>query len=273
VSTVMKGAGRMAATLIGVGLTLATGFQARPADAAGCRRIVKVPVSIEQPGRYCLAVDVVAPVNAGVAIRVLADDVTIDLGGFSLSTQAQGSTAAGIVGWGRRGITVQNGRILGFARGIDLSGGDAGHHAVIGVYVAEARLGIRVGGPHCVVRENRVGLVPLRADLQAGGKTVNSVWIWVQGPSATVTGNDVINMGSGPTETAVGILASPGDDARISANRVTTDVGGRCGVCVAGESGALVQDNRVAGFDDGILIEPESAAASTDNVVGGGVGD
>ncbi|HXI02303.1 MAG TPA: right-handed parallel beta-helix repeat-containing protein [Candidatus Saccharimonadales bacterium] len=111
--------------------------------------ISSVPFTIDLPGSYYLTGDIDAMGSAG--IRVDTDNVTIDLGGFTLSN----GTGSGIYVTGSRvGLEIRNGRLKGWA-GDGLRLYDPGNPTVdiargsrvSGVYaIGNGGAGIRAGG-------------------------------------------------------------------------------------------------------------------------------
>lgn len=96
-----------------------------------CTPISGAPVVISAPGRYRLTRNLA--VSGGNVITIQADDVTLDLNGFTISSAARPAvgTAISLVG-ARRNVTIRNGSIrslsgagrCGFLFGI--SGGNPG---------------------------------------------------------------------------------------------------------------------------------------------------
>ena len=86
----------------------------------GCQPISKLPARIERSGRYCLQdVPEYSLGRDDDAIRVVADDVTIDLQGGILRGQGKDDTiSAGVYSAGYRNLVVSNGTISGFMWGI-----------------------------------------------------------------------------------------------------------------------------------------------------------
>src|SRR5262249_26106630 len=125
--------GKSSSRLIKLGVTLLTGalvgFPAMTAEAAtplACGALV------DGPGDYVLTQDCT---NRGLV--VLADDVTIDLGGFTLS----GNGGEGIVVVGSR-VEVSGGQVNGFDRGIVVEG--AADVQVLGVGMSGNGVAIEV---------------------------------------------------------------------------------------------------------------------------------
>ena len=88
-----------------------------PGDAPG------FPVTISQPGSYRLSSNLTVPSGQN-GIQVAAQLVSIDLNGFSITTQPQTSLVGGIVTDGvvaPLGISIRNGSIMGFTLPISLN--------------------------------------------------------------------------------------------------------------------------------------------------------
>lgn len=184
----------LAATLALLGALALPAPSARADETWHCDRYIRhVPYTITTPGHYCLAGDIRTAIAIGNAITVAADDVLLDLNGFSLDGTAAGTgtEANGVFSFDRARLTVRNGSVRGFFDGLQLG---AGGTRVADVTVERMRVertavGIAVrglGGGH-VVRDNVV--------TDSGGSTVpgetNGVGISVYG-SADVAGNVVM---------------------------------------------------------------------------------
>lgn len=82
--------------------------------------IESLPFKIAQPGSYYVATNLAVP-NGTNGISILANAVTLDLGGFAL--RAAGDAGAAIlVGAGQRDVTIRNGSIIATGGGIEASG-------------------------------------------------------------------------------------------------------------------------------------------------------
>jgi hypothetical protein len=174
------------------------------------------PVTITQPGSYRLMSNLTLANASVTAIEVQADDVTIDLNGFVISTPmtcsggsnwacSMGSQASGIYSINHSATTVRNGHVRGFAYPVYLqdhalvegvtvrhawsSGIRVGNHGVVaGNTVAMARNGIETGGG--IVRDNAVA--------GTGGAGVTSAY------APLVTGNRIASVAG------FGVLSSGG---------------------------------------------------------------
>ena len=81
-----------------------------PGDMAG------FPISINQPGSYRLSANLTVPPGVG-GIEIAADDVTIDLNGFRISTSGGFATCIRDTGTHNR-LEVTHGTLSGFGSGI-----------------------------------------------------------------------------------------------------------------------------------------------------------
>ncbi len=78
-----------------------------PGDAAG------FPVTISQAGSYRLTGNLTVPDANTTAISVTADNVTVDLNGFSILGPTGAGTGRGVSGVGFSHTTVRNGTVQG----------------------------------------------------------------------------------------------------------------------------------------------------------------
>ncbi|MAF66173.1 MAG: hypothetical protein CMJ84_11020 [Planctomycetes bacterium] len=136
------------------------------------RPIAAVPFDVRAPGAYFLTGDI-APCGAPYGIRVLADDVIIDLGGFVL--EGGPASGPGIFAEGeRRDIVVRNGRVAHWGGdGIALS-------AVEDVELREVSL--YDNGGHGAHLGDRSRITACTSDLNHGGRGI------LTGAGATIAG-------------------------------------------------------------------------------------
>jgi nitrous oxidase accessory protein NosD len=219
------------------------------ADTLRCQEIRSVPFTIDRPGVYCLARPISTPIEAGVAILIAADDVTLDLAGFTLEGTADTDTKAdGIVAEARRNVTVRDGTVRGFLRGVRLA--SVGGHLVEGVRAhGNFGLGIGVSGHGSIIRRNQV--------VATGGGKETPVWtgIGAAGPGVRIIDNDVIDTvdpGPGFAVDAINVFGAHG--GVIEGNRVANQLVPPhvFGITVFDSSGVLVVNNRIVNFPDGI---------------------
>jgi hypothetical protein len=92
-----------------------------PADGPG------FPVTISQPGSYRLSSNLTMPNASATAIQITADNVSLDLNGFSIIGTGTFPNAVAITGDGRKRIRVLNGFISGFVSAMDFVGSELVH--------------------------------------------------------------------------------------------------------------------------------------------------
>ncbi len=96
------------------------------AVAAHAGPVGKVPFVITKPGKYYLIRNLTPTAKAtspnSAAIVIDADNVELDLQGFTIAgTSANANITTGILVIGKEGVRVRNGRIRGFASGLNAS--------------------------------------------------------------------------------------------------------------------------------------------------------
>ncbi len=144
-------------------IALASALMATPAKAETieCTVIDTIPFIITVQGIYCLTGHLGTSLTSGDMITVEANNVTIDMNGFKLGGLAAGAgtNARGIYALDRRNITIRNGSIRGFFKGIWLDGGAANSS---GHLLEDLRLdgntfiGAQVEGTGNIIRNNQV---------------------------------------------------------------------------------------------------------------------
>jgi parallel beta-helix repeat protein len=216
--------------------------EAQQGAAPGAARIVNRRMDITRPGSYVLGSSI--EIGAGqTGINVLADDVTIDLAGFTIKGPG-GSGTIGIDVRGATNVTVRNGSLAGVGIGVSLT--DAVNAVVEGLQIHAA---------------DRGGAPP---NVEIGILLVNSRGVRVI--------DNVI------TDVFLGIFVRGGGSGgnRIAGNTVTGGQQGALGICYnpapgggpAGPKGDLVYNNLVSHFDRGIALSAESTGnAIVENTV------
>jgi hypothetical protein len=227
-------------------------------DDRPCVPIEALPYVVSAPGSYCLRGDLTTDQQSGAAITVNASHVTLDLSGFALRGQPPqpGLTqAVGVRAVSRSHVTVRNGTVTGFLRGVVLQGASSGlndGHVVEDVHVDFNRLeGIAVEGAGSLVRRNRVlglyGSEALAAD---------TTGIRVLGAGAQVGQNVVTEVYGSGGHAAHGIhVSSLG--AVVEGNRVANGrlVGTPATGITLAQAEALVLGNELAVLDRGLVFE------------------
>ena len=219
--------------------------------------IRKLPFTISKPGQYTLLKNLTYS-GSGTAITVASDDVTIDLKGFTIEgdpNQKVTSETAAIAAFGRKDITIRNGTIRHFFRGIYLEGNNAsGGHLVENVRVDQsALLGIQVKGRFSVIRSNRITTVE-------SPTTISGIryGIFMEGSNTRVVQNDV--QGVVPissTGVAYSILMLNSTRGCVADNRVQAILDASeaaYGIYLNSSPGSIVERNQVSSFFGGITF-------------------
>jgi hypothetical protein len=79
-------------------------------------KIISLPYTISAPGEYEVTGDLT--VNGTDGIDVKASNVTLDLGGFSITQLGSAGTTTGVNDSSSNNVVVENGTISGFNRGV-----------------------------------------------------------------------------------------------------------------------------------------------------------
>jgi Calx-beta domain/Right handed beta helix region/FG-GAP-like repeat len=243
-------------------------------DDGTCRAITSLPFTITAQGSYCVLRNLsFSGGDAGAAaITINTDFVVLDLKGFKVGGggAGPGTQASGVYALNRKNVTIKNGSIRGFLRGIylrDTSGASQGH-LVDGVRLHENTLaGIHVMGTGNVVRRNQVGAT---GGTTAFGADVDTFGIVAEGAGGRVLDNDVmdvIGVGSG---TGFSVWLAGADAAVVERNRMGNVVLADA-VGVHADSGAelLVMDNRLSRLQNGIVFTGLATGKYRSNLTSG----
>lgn len=239
--------------VLGVAMIGALGSAAW-ADTSRCDRINSVPVVINAPGVYCLDRHLSTGIASGAAITIASDDVTLDLGGFTLAGTA-GSTGAaiGIHAVTRQNVTIRDGTVRGFEVGISLFGGSNNLVERIRAVGNQLRGIGNVGGERNIVRQSQALQTPGRL----GAASPPSA-LAVGGTGSRALDNDVFGFPglAGPGGDLVGVgIAVGGTGVVVQGNRVGNPpaAGPSFGIEVdPGSADVLVIDNRITTVETGI---------------------
>jgi Right handed beta helix region len=245
--------------LSGLSVTAAVQAQTPP---GGCAAIASIPAVISAPGVYCLIQDLE---TAGGGIEIQADDVVIDCNHHKIEADP-GSTASGVLSaTGKSRLAVRRCTILGFQRGIDVSGGND-HIIEENRLAANKIFGIRIGDASqpsngALIRHNQV--------VNTGDTGLSFAHgIVAHGQSSLVQGNHVAVVTSSGLNTAGIDLIGMGHSAR---GNTVLDI--RSPTATGLRGGHVVQDNTVVAAVGGgsFGIDSPSAICRGNDVVGFGV--
>ncbi len=174
------------------------------------------PYKITQPGSYKLSSNLVVPANTD-AVQILVSHVTLDLNGFSIigpivcdnGTNCAPSTSSdvhGILARGVANITIRNGHIKGFRRGLflvdgvveevhatdNLQIGILASHSVLRRNIVSNNGGGGIVAQDCIVTENVADTNPGGGfALSQGGVFSNNVLVSPAGSQLSITGDVV----------------------------------------------------------------------------------
>ena len=225
-----------------VALALVIAAAPTGAETKNCTAIGAVPAVISTQGVYCFTQDLSTPIGSGNAIEILTSNVVLDLNGYKLGGLAAGlgTQASGIRADNLQNITIKNGTVRGFMRGIEINDtGSSQGHVVERIRADQNTfVGIVVQGADNVIRNNLV--------VGTGGSTVlattsgNAFGIVALGMGSRVIDNDVITTTKQNGGTAWDIFVSSATGALAVNNRITT---ADRGIDYAGASTGKYRDN------------------------------
>jgi hypothetical protein len=206
------------------------------------------------------------------AIEIEADNVTVDLNGFSLINKLAGpaNRMNGILAFHRKSVTIRNGHIEGFAIAVLLGGMFAERSRVEDIRANNSNYrGVLVVGADSVIRGNHVTHAgPGELDIEASGITLlygeNSViednvvssvadtgsafGIGVGfSPSVSIRGNTVFNIRNAAKKIGIAVISVAHAD--ISGNYLLNNVAGSAGIADLGFSSHIgCIGNAISGF-------------------------
>ncbi len=258
-------------------IALATALMATPAkaDTIECTVIDSIPFIITVQGIYCLTGNLASGLTSGDMITVATNNVTIDMNGFKLGGLAAGAGtfSIGIRASSRRNITIRNGSIRGFHRGIWLDGGAANSS---GHLLEDLRLdgntstGARVEGTGNIIRNNQV------VNTGPGDNSTIAVGIFIINSNDSVVEGNVISSVS-ETGTSVGIVVSESSLIEVRNNTVlrTEDATFNRGIAVSSATDVTIIGNRIlnpATTGTAGIIDDDSGSSGVnciDNIIAG----
>jgi hypothetical protein len=218
------------------------------AETLDCTPVTSLPATINTQGIYCLTGNLATAQTSGNAIEIDANNVTLDLNGWKVGGQAAGTgtLATGIYS-DAANVTIRNGIVRGFLRGVVLTG----RGAVVRDMLLDqnTQLGIDIGGQGAVVEHNQV--------VDTGGSTI-STNVYADGIYAYGGGTKIIdNTVSGMTATNAGYeygIYASGADSTVRDNVVSDTAKPTGGGVSYGiyQTQSIAVNNTVSNFDTGI---------------------
>ncbi len=242
--------------LTGISVYSILGLSLANAETTNCTAITSLPYTVTTQGVYCFTDNLSTSISSGYAIAIYANNVTIDMNGYKLGGLAAGAgtLADGIYASKRKNITIRNGTIRGFFRGISLTGEfpfttSQGH--VIQDILADQNtyIGFALQGRGMTIRNNRV--------VSTGGSTMVSGahGIQVGGPGNNIIDNQVSTTTATGNGGAFGIYPGSADYAMVKDNRVSdtsSPSGTSRGIYVAFSNDVIVRDNMISMAGHGV---------------------
>ncbi|HZM86926.1 MAG TPA: hypothetical protein VFF31_10410 [Blastocatellia bacterium] len=248
---------------------------ASEASAQDCKKIHSLPYIINVAGHYCVSEDLSTSISSttGAAIEIRADNVLLDLGGFTLTYIPPDPTAVlrGIRTVGvRRSVTVRNGTIKGFIlAGVYLgSEVDNAGNLVEDLRVQDCvGLGIGVWGKGNIVRDNHVVNTVGNAFF-SGASAIGAF-----GSDNMVINNDLIGTTSAVSDDAsasTGILFNACNQCVAEKNRIvdteSPNPNSARAIHVLNGSDVLVVNNRIIKSVFGIVFGITASGLYRDNI-------
>ena len=250
--------------------------------APPCTPIASLPAVISQQGNYCLAANATLNITSGQAIKIDADNVTLDCQNYSITNSAVSATgsSAAIRATSRFNLLIRNCRILGgFTDGIYVhmplgSPTSSFYNRIEDNYVAGPfRYGILGSGSAIEVRGNKV--------YDIGGHQNSSAYgIRIGGSSVSaykfqVVENNLVAGTNSPSGNAFGIYSDNSLGSMFIGNRIsgTTGFGPNYrsyGIRVASGEANTFRDNIIngGGRDNEIGIQtPANGGPCFDNQI------
>ena len=226
-----------------------------------CRPIATLPFTIRSEGSYCLVQGLAWSAPAGAAITIAADDVRLDLEGFTLdgSPAGAGTQAYGIYALNRRNLSVRNGSVLGFRRGLmldDDSGAalQSSGHVIEGIHaLGNLEAGIWVEGSGSVLRANAVIAT---GGTTALGPNADAYAIVVRGALSRILDNDVVAVQASGAGQAWGLQLLSASGSVVENNRIGNTPPGSAaatGIALVGGGQLLVVSNRLSALASGVV--------------------
>jgi parallel beta-helix repeat protein len=193
--------------------------------------ITSLPFTITTQGHYCFDRNLSTAITTGNAITINVDFVVLDLNNFKLGGGSAGLTTntAGVSTSNHKNITIRNGNIRGFRRGIRIVGG-ANHVIENNVLDGNTQYGVYLedndgGGDSpsgVVVRNNLIS--------NTGGSTLGDYaygiydWAWQGAAKSNLARDNVVTnvFSAAGTSSVVGINMRQADHNMINLGDVST---------------------------------------------------
>ncbi len=270
----MKGRNCIWGLILAVALVAMSWMSTAAAETTVCTEIATLPYTINTQGVYCLNGNLETNLASGNAIEITVNNVVIDLNGHKIGNLSAGqtTTATGIYAYQRKNITIKNGTVRGFERGIWLAD-NSPLTASQGHIIEDIRAdfntltGIRIHGQGNIIRNNIV-VSTGRTDL-----TDSSAYgIYAAGSENSIINNDVHETKEHGSGDADGINVSDANGTVIDNNRIGNaafGTGYASGIGVYSSTNVLLTNNKITKIAAGIYLGIGSTGAYMNNLVYG----
>lgn len=226
------------------------------AETTVCTVIASLPYTITTSGNFCLTASINTPIATGAAITINAGSVMLDLNGFRIGGAAAGTGTQtyGIYGNNRSNVTIRNGNIRGFYKGIFLeetgAAGTSKANLIEDVLLDQNRFtAIHVKGVGNIVRNVQV--------VDTGNTTLSNDarGIWINGAANRVLNCDVSNTSPKVGGQAYSIYLENATGSVVEGNRVGNPTSLSNATAIQIMSGdAQVVGSRMTAFGFGIVF-------------------
>ena len=233
--------------------------------------IAALPATISTQGTWCLATNLSTAINAGAAITVTTNNVTIDCNDFRIGGLGAGPTtdAVGILINNQLNATVRNCGVRGFLTGIRVSG------TAFGALLEHNRLdqntdaGITLEGSGHLVRFNRI--------IDTGGRPASTQTDGIASTAEEVqiTDNSIIGMTVTENEGDVVGISSFGNASEVARNYITglvaDDTGEPFGISAGLSAAGSIHRNQILAFPDNngtAIVSGADNQCSNNNLTG-----
>jgi hypothetical protein len=236
-------------------------------------KITSLPYTISAPGAYYLGGDLSYSGN-GEGIAVNADNVTLDLMGFTLTNTGTGTETrrVGISMYSRKNVEIRNGTVRGWLRGINDDGTGLAHR-VINVRLEDNLTGVYLSGKGhliqgCTASSSGSDLNGFVIEFGCGiisGCLVKNLYygIFVTNENSVISGNVVLGNG------AVGSVGIYSFGGLVMGNEVSNC--GNLGIWSSG-TGSIIGNtvNTASSSQTGVIIQyPSTPTLLDQNTVTG----
>jgi hypothetical protein len=241
--------------------------------ACDCTPITSVPYTISKPGKYCFVQNLDTTISTGSAIHIGANNVTLDLAGFSLTRLPGAVTAAdGIYVAPHDFVTIRNGTVSGFLRGVNIAGMSSKGALVEQMRVANCFYeGIRMENNGGILRSNQIVNMTMTPEAMAAS-SLNGVSLGLSayGTNNRILDNSVADVyGVTPSE-SYGLNMNACDRCVASGNKFSNAAKVESyGIQGGFSTGTIVQGNQILNMKYCITGYTVDGILYTDNVTFG----